>query len=239
MSALPHHLLLVTATRAEAEPLRSELPHAEDLDLVYGQGLRSEAFGRTIDLVHLGVGKVNTAAGLALALDRLRPDGVIQYGIGGGYVGSFTSIGMVLAATEEVHVDSGERRVDGWKGMADLGFALLERGERYYNRFPTDAGLTAALAEPLSLPTGVFGTAEAVSGDFDLGSELQERFDLSIESMEGAAAAQVCLALGVPFAELRSVSNIVGERDRSVWNVPGAIRAVNEAIVGGLRAGGR
>jgi futalosine hydrolase len=236
MPALPHHLLLISATRAEAEPLRAALPHTETLDLPLGFGLRSQAFGRRLDLLHLGIGKVNTAAGLALALERLRPQAVLQFGIGGGYVGSFTSIGMVLAASEEIHLDSGERTDDGWRGMADLGFPLLEREESYYNRFPTDAQLTSAFSDTLGLPSGRFGTAESVSGSFDLGRELQERFDVSIESMEGAAAAQTCLALSVPFAEVRAVSNIVGERDRSAWNIPAAIRAVNGAVLDALHS---
>lgn len=237
---LPHHLLLITATRLEAEPLRAQLANGRPLDLPYGVGLRAEAFGRRLDLVHLGVGKVNTAAGLALAVDRLGPQAVVQFGVGGGYVGSFTSIGMVLAAEEEIHLDSGVRDDDGWRGMEALGFPLLERGGSRFNRFPTDAGLTAALTATLQLPTGVFGTTETLSGSFDVGGEFQQRFDLSIESMEGAAAAQVCLALGVPFAEIRSVSNIVGEPDRANWNVPAAVRAVNEAMLDALRlaAGG-
>ena len=235
MAALPYHLLLVTATRLEAEPLRSALSDTRPLDISYGEGLRAEAFGHRLDLVHLGIGKVNTAAGLALAIDRLRPQAVVQYGIGGGYVGSFTSIGMVLAASEEVHVDSGIRDHSGWRGMEALGFPLLERGDLHYNRFPTDRALTGVLVEALSVPTGVFGTSETLTGSFEAGAELQQRFDLSIESMEGAAAAQVCLALGLPFAELRAVSNIVGERDRTVWNIPAAVRAANDAVIGALR----
>jgi futalosine hydrolase len=44
----------------------------------------------------------------------------------------------------------------------------------------------------------------------------------------------VCLALSVPFAEVRAVSNIVGERDRAAWNIPAAIRAVNDAVLAAL-----
>jgi hypothetical protein len=40
-------------------------------------------------------------------------------------------------------------------------------------------------------------------------------FDVSIESMEGAAAAAVARGSACPFAELRAVSNLVGERDRA------------------------
>ena len=34
---------------------------------------------------------------------------------------------------------------------------------------------------------------------------------------------EACLAAGVPFAEIRAVSNAVGEEDRSRWNIPLAL----------------
>ncbi len=238
MPSLPDRLMLITATVMEAEPLTQRLDRSEPLDLPLGTGVRGSAFGRRFDLVHLGVGKVNTAAGLALAVHTLHPQAVIQFGIGGSYLGSFTSIGMVLAAREEVHIDCGLNAEDGWRGMEALGFPLIESEPPMYNQLPTDAPLTATIAGPLELPTAVFGTSETVTGTFDESQALQKRFDLSIESMEGAAAAQVCLALDLPFSELRAVSNIVGEPDRSAWNVPAAVRAVNEAMVAILQSDG-
>lgn len=238
MPQLPNRLLLVAATSLETQPLRRSCDRAEPLDLAFGDGFRMEAFGGRFDLVHLGVGKVNTAAGLAMAIHTLQPEAVVQFGIGGGYLGSFTSIGMVLAASEEIHLDSGLLGPDGWRDMEALGFHLLETDRVWYNRLPTDAVLTQAIAGPLGLPTGVFGTSETVTGTFDQSQALQARFDLSIESMEGAAAAQVCLALGVPFAELRAVSNIVGEPDRAAWNIPAAVRVINETVAAVLRSRG-
>ena len=43
-----------------------------------------------------------------------------------------------------------------------------------------------------------------------------------VESMEGAAAAHVCALYGVPFLEVRGISNLVGDRDRAAWDVEGA-----------------
>ena len=40
--------------------------------------------------------------------------------------------------------------------------------------------------------------------------------------MEGAAAAHVCVLYGVPFLEVRGVSNMVADRDRSAWDLEGA-----------------
>ena len=72
---------------------------------------------------------MNTAAGLALAIHTLRPERVIQFGIGGAYVGSFLSVGMVAVAEKEVHLDTGVLTAEGWQDMKSLGFPLLK--DRY------------------------------------------------------------------------------------------------------------
>ena len=225
--------LLITATELEGQPLRDSLENLERLPFPLGQLYTGELAGQPLHLAHLGVAKVNTAAGLALAAHMLQPERVIQFGIGGAYVGSFLSVGMVAVAEREVHLDAGVVTTEGWSGMEEVGFPLLEE---HYNVFPTDERLTGDLERTTGAVPGTFGTSETVTGSFGQAETLQRRFDLSIESMEGAAAAQVCLALGVPFAELRGVSNIVGERDKRAWNVPLAVRAVTEALLNFLRS---
>ncbi len=219
--------LLITATAAEAEPLKNAYKHVERLEFPLGELYRLRP---SLYLAHLGVGKVNTAAGLALAVAGLEPAAVIQFGIGGAFVGSFLSVGMVAVAEREVHLDTGVRTDAGWEGMESLGFPLLNKDQPLYNVFPTDAALTRKILEATGAHPCTFGTSETVTGSFNDAQVLHERFDVSIESMEGAAAAQVCLALGVPFAELRGVSNIVGERDKRAWDIPAAVRAVNGAV---------
>ena len=224
--------LLITATQMEGRFLRDALENLRRLSFPLGHLYSGTLANRPLHLAHLGVAKVNTAAGLALAIHTLQPERVIQFGVGGAYVGSFLSVGMVAVAEKEVHLDTGVLTAEGWRGMDEVGFPLL--GE-HYNVFPTDEALARALEGAAGAVRGVFGTSETVTGRFDQAEALQRRFDLSIESMEGAAAAQVCLALGVPFAELRGVSNIVGERDKRAWNVPLAVRAVSEALLNFLR----
>jgi futalosine hydrolase len=232
-------LLLITATKLEAEPLRAELTELEQVNFPLGElwrGLlptsRTNAPSQLIYLAHLGIGKVNTAAGLALAVERLQPTAVIQFGIGGAYVNSFASIGVVMAATHDIHIDSGVRTSGGWQGMAHVGFPLLTKNEEtYHNIFPTDRTLTQLFIDTLGLPTGVFATSETITGTFDESTAIQEQFDVAIESMEGAAAAQVCLAMNVPFAEVRGVSNIVGERDKKNWDISKAVKRVNSVVL--------
>lgn len=55
-------------------------------------------------------------------------------------------------------------------------------------------------------------------------------FPADVETMEGAAFFEVCLSCGIPFAEIRSVSNAVGERDHARWDIPAALAALESAL---------
>jgi futalosine hydrolase len=48
--------------------------------------------------------------------------------------------------------------------------------------------------------------------------------------MEGAVGAQLCLLYGVPFLEVRAISNLVGDRDRTLWDLRGAAARAAEAV---------
>ncbi len=52
-----------------------------------------------------------------------------------------------------------------------------------------------------------------------------------VESMEGAALHYVCLMENIPFLQIRTVSNLMGERDKTRWKIKEAIKSLNESLV--------
>lgn len=48
--------------------------------------------------------------------------------------------------------------------------------------------------------------------------------------MEGAALHYVCLIEKIPFMQIRSLSNFVGERDKSKWRMKEAITNLNKEL---------
>lgn len=232
-AAVTAPLLLAVATAAEGEPVLRRLG-ASETDAPWGRAWTLAQGDRRVVLVEHGVGKVNTAAGLTAALMRWRPTAVVQFGIGGAYVGSFLSVGMTAVAEAEVHADCGAGDGTAWQDLEALGLPLLAGPPARYNEMPTDLRLSRLLSAGADAPLLRFATSERVTASLDDGERLRQRLDVAVESMEGAAAAQVCLASGVPFAELRAVSNIVGERDRRAWDVPAAVRAATAAILAAL-----
>jgi futalosine hydrolase len=69
----------------------------------------------------------------------------------------------------------------------------------------------------ISYYDGPFITVNSVSGTAARGRFLQQRWGGLCENMEGAALAQVCQEYGLPIIELRTISNLVEDRDQNNW----------------------
>jgi futalosine hydrolase len=77
---------------------------------------------------------------------------------------------------------------------------------------------------------GVSGiTVNTVHGQARSIEEVVRRFAPQVESMEGAAFMAACAASGVPFAEIRGVSNMVEPRNRAAWRLEEGIAAAARA----------
>jgi futalosine hydrolase len=87
----------------------------------------------------------------------------------------------------------------------------------------------ALLANPA--PPELFAALPQVTGNTVPALEARYRsVEAEIETMEGAAFFETCLRYGIPFAEIRAVSNRVGEEDRSRWDIPLALRNLQDAL---------
>jgi futalosine hydrolase len=49
--------------------------------------------------------------------------------------------------------------------------------------------------------------------------ELEKKFHVICENMEGAAVAHVCISYGIPVVEIRGISNTVEDRDMKKWDI--------------------
>ena len=188
-------------------------------------------------VVVTGLGAVNTAHALARHVTgKGVPALVIQTGIAGAYVPAGIEVGSVLLATEEMYGDVGVMTPEGWLPADVIGIPLVEaRGGQpsLFNQFPCDAALVdraAEIAGSLIARTGRFLTLAQCTGVRTLGDALHYRFNALCESMEGAAAAQVCAIHGIPFLEVRGVSNLVEDRDRKSWRIQEAAEAAQRVV---------
>jgi futalosine hydrolase len=74
-------------------------------------------------------------------------------------------------------------------------------------------------------------TANTVSGSQPT-IDRRAALGAQIETMEGAALHYVCNMQGVPYSQVRAISNYVIPRDRSQWQMGLAIKNLNEWILG-------
>lgn len=226
-------LLLISATEFEVEPLAGGFRPSPTPWLPGAWRLRDgEAEGVPVSALATGVGKANAAAAAALAVSHLRPAALLLVGIGGAYPGAGLALGDAAVASSETHLDSGVGHGEGWQGLDAIGFPLLPAGEGretpVYNRIEL-GGHVARIARRLGLPALPFGTAESVTAGAPHARLLRSLHAVAVESMEGAAVAQVAAAFGLPLLEVRGVSNVVGDRDKARWRIAEAVTASCDA----------
>jgi len=203
--------LLVTATEQEMEPL------AEALTGVVGW----------LPLV-AGIGCLETAVRLTRWLvgghDQLR--GVINCGVAGAFVGAGPGLLDLCLATEETQADIG---VGSTSGVSDFETMLVP------SRFPLDCRLRQDACRILSEAglrpwLGPFLSVLTVSGTERLGQARRQRYQAICENMEGAAVARVAAEFHLPCLELRTISNLVVDRDLSQWQMAAAIDRLAQAM---------
>ncbi|MGI5211648.1 futalosine hydrolase [Plantactinospora sp. CA-290183] len=213
-------LLVVTAVAAEADAVRAGLATPGDGDI--------DGDGGAVTVAPVGVGPAAAAAGtarlLALAEAGGRPyRAVLSAGIGGGFPGR-APVGSVVLATRSVAADLGAESPDGFLPLDELGFGSTT--------LPADPALLDALRA--ALPQAVVGavlTLGTVTGTAATTATLHARHpDAAAEAMEGYGVAVAAAEAGLPFAELRAISNPIGPRDRSAWRIGDAFAALTAAF---------
>lgn len=135
------------------------------------------------------------------------------------------AIGSTVAATRSIYADEGLALPDGsFVGCSQMGFPLGPFDDR---GVPASPGLLDCLG-PLVSTTAPVATVSTCSGTDALASTVAERTLAVAEAMEGAAVGQVAAKLGVPFIELRVISNTTGNRECQVWSIGEALDVLGE-----------
>ncbi|WFF02573.1 futalosine hydrolase [Micromonospora sp. WMMD964] len=208
-------LLVVTAVPAEADAVRAGLAD------------------HPVTVAPVGVGPAvagaATARLLALAEAAGRPyRAVVSAGVAGGFTGR-AEVGDTVLGTVSIAADLGAESPDGFIPVDELGMppAMLGVG----GVVPADQALLAALRAALpAATTGPVLTVSTVTGSEAGTRELRRRHPEAVaEAMEGYGVAVAAAQAGVPFAELRTISNPIGPRDRDAWRLREALAALTVA----------
>lgn len=195
-------ILVVAATQQEITPFIKENNNVETL--VCGVGIPSTVYLLTRKLL------------------QEKYDVIIQAGIGGSFSKKIKN-GEVVAVKQDAFADIGAGEKKKFKTIFELGFGNE-------NEFPFTNGYLINTSEILHLSNLKKVNAVTINKINDRKKQtkmLKKMFEAEIESMEGAAFHFVCLQQSVQFLQLRSISNKVGERDKTKWNIKDAVENLN------------
>ena len=217
MQTMPMKVLFVTATPEEAEALR-RIPGIISKKDYFNYG------SLDIDLLIGGIGVMSTAWTLTKWLSvNSKPDLVINAGIAGSYLEKYP-VGSVVMPVSDCFADAGVE--DG-----DKFINLFEAGLTDKDEFPFKNGYIIAENRYSERMKTIMNPVTAITVNTATGSEvtrrrLSEKYNPGIETMEGAAFFYICTKENIPLICVRSVSNIVEQRDKSRWKIPLAIESL-------------
>jgi len=233
-------IALLCSVQAEAERLLGSIVEMRSTTLGSKLLIEGKLGDQRILLCVSGMGKVNAAHTATLMLARFDPEALIVFGIGGAYPSSGAHVGDLAIAREEIAGDEGVLTREGFKDAEYIGIPLLKTAASViYSTYPASEPLVHRSLQSLvahwksgqgKIHVGSFVTLSTCTGATARAMELEERYHGLCENMEGAAVAQVAALHGVPWLEVRGISNIVEDRDLKKWDIPKAAGAVQRAV---------
>jgi futalosine hydrolase len=206
------NILIAAATAIEIRPF---------LEYLKKRKVRAD-----IDVLITGIGLTATTYSLTKQFELKKPGLVIQAGVAGCFDLS-VDLGEVVAVNQDTVADQSVVELKKLKTLFDLKLVP-------HNRFPYKKDW---LANPhksflkstrLKQVKGI--SVNQISTDKKMIQFYREAFSPVTESMEGAALHYVCLMESIPFIQLRSISNYIGERNKKKWDMQDSIKNLNETL---------
>lgn len=226
-------LLVLTAARSERDSFLRSFPDREVTHIGPYETLTLETRAGDVVAVAGGVGPASAAAATATVLALGGDfDIALNVGIAGAFRGLGSEVGGVVIASSIVFADLGAWAPDGFMDLTEMGWGTILAAP------PAQwVGHAASAISAAGLP-GVVGeilTLSTMTGTDARAEELAVRHGAPAEAMEGAGMSQAAVTFGVPVMEVRTISNLVGERDRESWEMGPAmdvLAGVGAALLG-------
>src|SRR5437773_2096119 len=210
------NLLIVAATAREIAPF-----------LNYYRNEKSSGLKHHIDVLISGIGLTATTYHLSKQIQLKRADQVIQAGVAGCF-DKKVSLGSVVVVSRDTIADQSVVELNQLKSLFKLKLVP-------YNQSPFK---NSWLINPYSDLMRLAGlkivnaiSVNQITTSRQMIKFYRNRFNPAIESMEGAALHYVCLMEKIPFIQLRSISNYIGERNKDKWNMKESINNLNNELI--------
>jgi futalosine hydrolase len=168
-----------------------------------------------------------TAAAYSITRSVLlkKPTLILQAGIA-GILNKELKLGSIAAVKNECIGDLGVEEDGRFRSIFELGLQEQDGFPWENGVLPNDTGLL----EKSGLPLVNAVTVNEISTNKNRIQYYSSVSGADIESMEGAALHFVARAEKIPFLQVRSLSNFVGERNKSQWKMEEALGHLHETL---------
>jgi len=212
------NILVIAATPLELSPLFNTGRFSATDNNTIGEN--------TVRFLFTGVGMIATAYRLTREISMSDKPGIILHA---GIAGTFTddiSIGEIVQVATDRFADLGAEDKNGdLIDLFDLGFAG-----------PDDPPFEAGFLKNATFRREDIRSVNAISVNTTSGTlqtidRLKRKYNPDIETMEGAAVSYISRLHDIPGYHLRAISNKVEPRNREAWNIPLAVKNLNDFLM--------
>jgi futalosine hydrolase len=180
-----------------------------------------------IDVLITGIGLTAATYSLSKQFMLKKPELVIQAGVAGCFDLSI-DLGEVVAIKQDTVADQSVVELKKLKTLFDL--KLVPNDQFPYKKdWLVNPHKFPLKATRLKQVKGI--SVNQISTDKKMIQFYRESFNPVTESMEGAALHYVCLMENIPFIQLRSISNYIGERNKKKWDMQDSIKNLNTKLL--------
>jgi len=179
----------------------------------------------SVEIVVTGVGLMTSTYALTKAVATHHPDLLIQAGVA-GTMDRNTQLAEVVVVRNETIGDLGVHESSGFQSLFDL--KLLSANLNPWKEGKLTNENDVLTESNLRVVDAV--TVNEISTNEQTIEYYQKELSAEIETMEGAALHYVGLMEKIPFLQIRSLSNFIGERDKSKWEMKKAIMNLNREL---------
>ena len=180
-----------------------------------------------VDVLITGIGLTATAYHLTKQINLKWPDLIIQAGVAGCF-DKKVHLGSVIVAKQDTIADESVMELKKLKPLFDLKLVPQDQ-------FPFQKGWLVNphghLIKKTKLKTANAISVNQITTSKQMIRFYENQFHPTIESMEGAALHYISLMEKIPFLQIRSVSNYIGERNKKNWNMNESITNLNKELV--------
>jgi adenosylhomocysteine nucleosidase len=204
---------IIGAMREEIEILQKSMLPGKTTKAAQYEFCEGTLHGKEVILLRCGIGKVSSAVGCALLIDRFKPDLVINTGSAGGINPNLVFGDAVIADSllyHDVDVTAFGYALGQVPGMSPT-YPVEESYIGIAETAIKELVSEGVLPKTFKSFRGMIASSDSFMSDTARVALIRERFpDVDACDMESASIAQTCSIMTTPFIVIRALSDIAG-----------------------------